>query len=167
VRRKQPGFDDPRNAVNVGLERLLATRRCRNGEQRFVITAGPAIWRARFTSRTRAVSDAFDDEDADTCPYQKLHPRRDGLDGVLSRSPTRNVQNLEREVRRRCTTETHVDAHRPGHERVGPGKSRPATVRRRDVRSGDANRRRVGLGRSCRRLAVIRKNPIHPTFLAI
>jgi hypothetical protein len=25
----------------------------------------------------------------------------------------------------------------------------------------------VGLGRSCRRLAVIRKNPIHPTFLAI
>ena len=35
------------------------------------------------------------------------------------------------------------------------GRAPRATVRRRDVRSGDASRRRAGLGRSCRRLAVL------------
>jgi hypothetical protein len=51
------------------------------------------------------------------------------------------------EVPRGCTTAGRRGAY-------GQGRASRTTVRRLDVRSGDANRRRVGLEQSCRRLAV-------------
>jgi hypothetical protein len=56
------------------------------------------------------------------------------------------LQNPEREVRHFCGRPRRcVGAQRPDYGRVRPAEAAPrATIRRRDARSGDANRRRVG-----------------------
>ena len=64
----------------------------------------------------------------------------------------RRLQNPERAVRPSLRpTEPHMDARQPNSGECGQLAGVPnATVRRRDVRRGDANRRHVGPGRSSR-----------------
>ncbi len=90
-----------------------------------------------------------------TCPYQKLHLHREkpptachqAREHATPETETRVTPSLWTTEVRGCTT--------AGVRASTPGQTAPrATVRRRDVRSGDANRRRVGLGRSRRRMAL-------------
>ncbi len=89
------------------------------------------------------------------CPYQKLHLHREkpppachqAREHATPETETRVTPSLWTTEVRGCTT--------AGVRASTPGQTAPrATVRRRDVRSGDANRRRVGLGRSRRRMAL-------------
>ena len=88
-----------------------------------------------------------------TCPYQKLHREQpptawhQARERATPETETRVTPSLWTTEVRGCTT--------AGVRASTPGQTAPrATVRRRDVRSGDANRRRVGLKRSRRRMAL-------------
>src|SRR4030095_3338015 len=90
------------------------------------------------------------------CPYQKLHPHRVEPPIVCSRVASTRLRTKSVWLRCLVGRSGRRAAHdSPNNRRVRPSEAAwRGEFRRREVRSGDVNRRRVELARSCRRLAV-------------